>query len=153
MSEPNSSSIIDLRVLNACSNILLEHIEGKDIVSLDKILYLYEQMIKSTFNLVSAAWDKYESLDDDTKRELNNKSTAQHTRHGNTYNVVSEAQDIYDKYIEFRKDKNLIRENFLKYIKIKDAALSKQWLDEHPEYGWFKNIHNRKKDYSPRKTL
>ena len=117
MSEPNSSSIIDLRVLNACSNILLEHIEGKDIVSLDKILYLYEQMIKSTFNLVSAAWDKYESLDDDTKRELNNKSTAQHTRHGNTYKVVSEAQDIYDKYIEFRKDKKLIRENFLKYIK------------------------------------
>ena len=116
MTEPNSSSIIDLRVLNACANILLEHIEGKDIVSLDKILYLYEQMIKSTFN------------------------------------VVSEAQDIYDKYIEFRKDKNLIRENFLKYIKIKDAALSKQWLDEHPEYGWFKNIHNRKKDYSPRKT-
>ena len=67
--------------------------------------------------------------------------------------MVSEAQDIYDKYIEFRKDKNLIRENFIKYIKIKDAALSKQWLDEHPEYGWFKNIHNRKKDYSPRKTL
>ena len=113
MAEPNSSSIIDLRVLNACANILLEHIEGKDIVSLDKILYLYEQMIKSTFNLVSAAWDKYESLDDDTKRDLNNKSIAQHSRHGNTYNVVYEAQDIYDKYIEFRKDKKLIRENFI----------------------------------------
>ena len=86
MAEPNSSSIIDLRVLNACANILLEHIEGKDIVSLDKILYLYEQMIKSTFNLVSAAWDKYESLDDDTKRLLK----------AFTYLIVSD-NDIYEK--------------------------------------------------------
>lgn len=145
-SELREQSIINVETLNAMAKMLQEHIEGKNILNLDKILYLYEEMLKKVFNIVNLSWDKYEMLDDNVKAELEKNPTDKYA--SESFKI---AKETYDNYLKYRDDKETMFKMFYEYTRIKSKQTADEWLENHPDYSWFKNLHFRKHDFTPYK--